>query len=182
MTRLHTPSSIDASPAPSRPLLEVAQKQIGMVPNLYRVIANSPATLEGTFGFNGALTKGSLDASLHERIALAVAELNSCDYCLSAHTFVAKNVSRLDDEEIARNREGGSKDAKADAAVRFAARVVHTRGEVSDADVEAVKAAGYDDAQIIEIIAHVALNTMTNYICKVGKVEIDTPVVRARKK
>ncbi len=179
-SRLHTPASIAESPAAAQPFLEAVQKQLGVVPNLFRVVANSPAALEGYLGLNGALGKGQLDARTRERIALAVAEQNGCDYCLSAHTCLGKNLAKLDDAEMAANREGGSKDATADAAVRFAATVVRERGHVSNADVQAVKAAGFTDGQILEIVLHVALNTLTNYVNEVAKTEIDFPVVTHR--
>ena len=114
-------------------------------------------------------------------MALAVAEINGCNYCLSAHTYLGKNLAKLDDAEMTANRSGASNDPKADAAVRFAAKIVRTRGHVAEEDVRAVKAAGYSDAQLIEIVLHVALNTWTNYINEVGQTEIDFPVVTARK-
>ncbi len=178
MSRLVTPATIDAAPAASRPLLEAVRGLLGSVPNLFRLVSNSPAALEGYLGMNGALAKGALPAATRERIALAVAEINGCEYCLSAHTYLGKNVAKLDDAEITANRNGTSNDPRADAAVRFAAKVANARGHVSDDDVRAVKLAGYDDAQIIEIVQHVALNTWTNYINEVAKTEIDFPVVR----
>jgi uncharacterized peroxidase-related enzyme len=180
MSRINTFASIDAAPAAAQPLLEGAKKQLGSVPNLFRVVANSPAALEGYFGLNGALAKGTLDAKTRERIALAVAEINGCGYCLSAHTYLASKVAKLDDAEITANRNGASNDPKADAAVRFAAEIVRDRGHVKDADIAAVKLAGYDDAQIVEIVVHVALNTLTNYINEVAKTDIDFPVVKLR--
>ena len=180
MSRIKTIPSIEAAPAAAQPLLEGVQKQIGSVPNLFRVIANSPAALEGYLSLNGALGKGTLDARTRERIALAVAELNACGYCLSAHTYLGKNLAKLDDAEIAANRAGTSNDPKADAALRFAAKVVRERGHVSDADVAAVKAAGFDEAQIVEIVLHVALNTLTNYVNQVAKTSVDFPMVAPR--
>lgn len=180
MNRIPTPASIDAAPAASRPLLEAVQKLLGSVPNMFRLIANSPAGLEGYLGLNGALGKGALDASTRQRIALAVAEANRCDYCLSAHTYLGKNVAKLDDTELARNRDGASGDAKANAALRFATQLVRERGHVSAADVDAVKAAGYDDAQVVEIVLHVALNTLTNYVNSALGTVIDFPAVTAR--
>jgi uncharacterized peroxidase-related enzyme len=180
MSRINTPASIEAAPAAARPLLEAVKKQIGSVPNLFRVVANSPAALEGYLGLNGALAKGSLDAKTRERIAITVAEINGCGYCLSAHAYLGKNVAKLDDAEITANRSGASNDLKANAAVRFVAKVVNARGHVSDADVAAVKAAGFDDAQIVEIVLHVALNTLTNYVNEVARTEIDFPVVALR--
>ena len=155
-------------------------QQIGSVPNLFRLVATSPAALEGYLGMSGALGKGALPAQTRERIALAVAEINGCNYCLSAHTYLGKNLAKLDDAEIAANRSGTSNDPKAAAAVRIAAQVTESRGKVSAEDVLAVKAAGYSDAQIIEIVQHVALNTWTNYINEVAKTEIDFPVVEVR--
>jgi uncharacterized peroxidase-related enzyme len=151
---------------------------LGRVPNLVSLVANSPAALEGYLGMSGALGRGTLPAQTRERIALAVPELNGCDYCASAHTYLGKNVAKLDDAEITANRNGASNDPKADAALRFASKVVRERGHVSDEDVRAVKSAGYDDAQVIGIVQHVALNTWTNYINEVAKTEIDFPVIR----
>jgi uncharacterized peroxidase-related enzyme len=179
-SRLVTPASIATSPAASQPLLEAVHKQLGVVPNMFRIIANSPAGLEGYLGLNGGLAKGTIDARTRERIALAVAEVNGCDYCLSAHTYLGKNLAKLDDAELAANREGGSSDPKAGAAVRFAVQVVRSRGHVGDAEVQAVRAAGYDDAQVVEIVLHVALNTLTNYVNEVAKTVIDFPVVSHR--
>jgi uncharacterized peroxidase-related enzyme len=110
-----------------------------------------------------------------------VAQINSCDYCLSAHTYLGKTLAKLDDEEIAANRSGASTDPKADAAVRFAAKVTNARGHVGEEDLKAVKLAGYTDAQVIEIVLHVALNTWTNYINEVAKTDIDFPRVAAAK-
>ncbi len=180
MTRIATPASIETSPEGSRPLLEAVKQQFGTVPNLFRVVGNSPAALEGYLGLNGALAKGSLNAATRERIALAIAEVNGCDYCLSAHTYIGRNLAKLDDAEIAANRNGASNDPRADAAVRFAVAVINARGHIGDAAVNAVRAAGYDDAQIVEIVLHVALNTLTNYVNEVAGTAIDFPVVTRR--
>jgi uncharacterized peroxidase-related enzyme len=179
MSRIPTPANIDAAPTAAKPLLEAVNKQLGFVPNLFRVVANSPAALEGYLDMSGALAKGKLSAQTRERIALAVAQINGCNYCLSAHSEMGKSFAKLSEAEIAANRHGGSLDPKADAAVRFAAKVARERGHVSDADVQAVRMAGYDDAQIVEIVQHVALNTWTNYINEVAKTEIDFPVAQA---
>jgi uncharacterized peroxidase-related enzyme len=181
MARIPTPATIESAPAASRPLLEAVKRQLGVVPNLFRLVANSPAALEGYVDLSGALNKGALPAPTRERIALTVAEINGCDYCLSAHTFLGKNVAGLDDAEINANRSGQSNDPQADPAVRFAAKVARDRSHVGEEDFRAVRSAGYDDAQIIEIVLHVALNTWTNYINTVAKTEVDFPVVTARK-
>ena len=181
MRRLSIPATIIDAPVKSRSLLEAVNKQLGTVPNLFRLVANSPAGLEGYLGLSAALSKGALPAATRERIALAVAEINGCNYCLSAHTYLAKNLAKLNDAEITANRSGASNDPKADAAVRFAAKISRARGHVDEDDVHAVKRAGYDDAQIIEIVLHVALNTLTNYVNEVAKTDIDFPVVAARR-
>ena len=179
MTRIVTHASITDAPAASQPLLEAVKKQLGVVPNLFRVVSNSPAALEGYLGLSGALAKGTLPAATRERIALAVAEINGCTYCLSAHSYLGKNLAKLDEAEIMANRHGRSNDPKADAAVHFAATVTKARGHVEDADLRAVKMAGYNDAQIVEIVLHVALNTWTNYINEVAQTVVDFPVAKA---
>jgi uncharacterized peroxidase-related enzyme len=152
-----------------------------MVPNPFRLVSSSPAALEGYLGLSEALAKGALPAATRERIALAVAEIDGCGYCLSAHTYLGKHLAKLDDAEIMANRNGASNDPKAHAAVRFAARVAQLRGHVTDEDLHAVRAAGYTDAQVIEIVQHVALNTWTNYVNEVAKTDIDLPVATVRK-
>jgi uncharacterized peroxidase-related enzyme len=180
MTRIAIPAA-DQTPAASRPLLDAVNKQLGVVPNLMKVLGNSPAALGGYLNLSGALGKGTLGAKTGGRIALAIAEFNRCGYCLAAHTYLGKNLAKLDDAEIAANRNGTSSDAKADAAVRFAVNVAQERGHVSDAAVQKVKSAGYNDAEIMEIVLHVALNTLTNYVNTVAQTEIDFPVVEMRK-
>jgi uncharacterized peroxidase-related enzyme len=181
MSRISIPATIDEAPPASQPLLHAVKAQLGVAPNLFRLVALSPAALEGYLGMSGALGKGQLPAPTRERIALAVAEFNGCDYCLSAHTYLGREIAKLDDAEMTANRNGGSNDIKADAAVRFAARVARNRGRVSDEDFRNMKAAGYDDAQIIEIVQHVALNTWTNYLNTMANTAIDFPVVNARR-
>lgn len=181
MSRLPVPATVADAPEASRALLEGVQKQLGSVPNLFRAVAISPQALEGYLGLSGALAKGSLPAATRERIALAVAEVNGCGYCLSAHSYIGKNLAKLDDAEITANRNGASNDPKADAAVRFAAKVARDRGQVTDADLAAVKLAGYTDAQLVEIVQHVALNVFTNYFNEVFATDIDFPVVTPRK-
>ena len=158
MSRITTPTSIDAAPAPAQPQLEAVKRQIGVVPNLFRLVANSPAALEGYLGMSGALAKGSLPAPTRERIALAVAQINGCNYCLSAHSYMGKNMAKLSDAEIAANRHGGSLDPKADAAVRFAAKVVRERGHVSDADVQPQLLQQLGIEQAVSILVALALD------------------------
>ncbi|TBR42461.1 carboxymuconolactone decarboxylase family protein [Marinomonas agarivorans] len=177
MSRINTPASIEAAPVASQALLEAVKQQLGSVPNLFRITANSPQALEGYLGLNGALGKGSLNPQTRERIALAVAQVNGCDYCLAAHNYLGENLAKLSAEEINLNRRGSSLDAKAATAVEFAVAITKNRGQVSDAEIAAVRSAGYTDAEIVEIVAHVALNTLTNYLNEVLGTEVDFPAV-----
>ena len=151
MSRIAIPAR-EAAPEASKPLLDAVEKQLGVVPNLFRLISLSPVVLQGFLGMNGALGK-TLDVKTRERIALAIAQINGCDYCMSAHTYLGQNLAKSDAAEIALNRKGASSDGKADAAVAFAAKVMKAQGRVGDADLQAVKAAGFTDAQIVEIVS-----------------------------
>lgn len=178
MSRLPVPT-VETSPAASQPLLAAVNAQLGVVPNLFRLVGQSPASLEGFLGLNGALGK-TLNVKTRERIALAVAQVNGCDYCLSAHSYLAANLAKLDEAEIAAARRGHSNDAKADAAVAFARKVAETRGKVADTDLAAVRLAGFNDAEIVDIVLNVAVNFLTNLINNVADTEIDFPVVSAQ--
>ena len=169
-----------AATGKAQDLLSAVKSKLGLVPNMTRVMVNSPAVLEGYLGLNGALARGSLQPKVREELALVVAQDNECDYCLSAHTAIGKMVG-LTPEEIAQSREGRSTDEHVEAALTFAKRVLATRGAVSDRDLSAVRAAGFSDGEIAEIIAHVALNVLTNYFNKATEVDIDFPVVSFRK-
>jgi uncharacterized peroxidase-related enzyme len=176
MARIPTIDPQSAS-GPAADLLAAVKAKLGIVPNMTRVMANSAAALEGYLNFSGALGKGALPAKVREQIAILVAEVNSCTYCLSAHIAIGKMVG-LPESELASAREGASADAKTEAALRFASAVLSSTGEVSDDDVRAVRDAGWTDAQIAEIVANVALNVYTNLINKTFNVEVDFPVVR----
>lgn len=177
MSLIPTPASIEATPEAAQPLLAAVKKSLGTVPNLFRLIANSPAALEGYLGLNGALARGQLDPKTRERIALAVANVNRCGYCNAAHTVLGR-MAKLDEAEIAAARHGRSADARANVAVAFARKVAEQRGAVNEADLHAVKASGFSDAELVEIVAHVALNTLTNYVNEVFKTEIDFPAAK----
>ncbi len=177
MSRIAIPVRAEA-PDAAQPLLDAVEKQLGSVPNLFRLLARSPAALEGFLGLNGALGR-ALDGRTRERIALAVAQSNGCDYCLSAHSYLGANLAKLDAAEIARNRAGASSDPRAEAALHFALRIVETRGRVSNDDLAAVRRAGFSEAQLVEIVGLVAVNVFTNYLNNVAETDIDFPVVLA---
>lgn len=178
MSRIPTPASISEAPEASRALLEAVNSLLGTVPNLFRITSNSPKTLEGYLGLNGALSAGSLSAQTRERIALAVAQINDCDYCLAAHDYLGRNIAKLSTEEIEAARRGNSGDEKAAVAVEFAVKITEERGNVSSDDVQKVLDAGYSNAELVEIIGNVALNVLTNYINRVLSTDIDFPSVQ----
>lgn len=162
----------------AKQLLNAVQAKLGLTPNLMRTLANSPAALEAYLNFSGALAGGLLSAKLREQIALTVAEANSCDYCLAAHTTIGKMV-KLSEREIVAARQAEAIDAKTDAALKFVRNVVVNRGEISDAAFNAVRQAGFSDGEIAEIIANVAVNIFTNYFNHIARTEVDFPKVPA---
>lgn len=178
MSRISIPT-VETSLEASKPLLAAVQQQLGVVPNLMKLVGHSPAALEGYLSLNGALNKGKLNAALRERIALTVAQYNGCDYCLSAHTYLGLNVAKLSEADIAAAREHHNDDARTAAALHFAYRVVAERGRVTDTDLAALRQAGYDEASVVEIVLVVALNVLTNYINNVAQTDIDFPKVTA---
>jgi uncharacterized peroxidase-related enzyme len=161
----------------TRELLDAVEKKLGLIPNMTRTMAQSPAVLEAYVNFSDALAAGKLDAKLREQLALISAEANSCSYCASAHTAIGKIVG-LDEDAILSAREGYSRNPKTDAALKFARAVIDKRGDVSDADVQAASEAGFSEGEVGEIIAHVALNTFTNYFNVVAQTKIDFPKVQ----
>ena len=178
MSRLQTIQT-EAATGKARQLLEAVQAKLKITPNMTRVMANSPAVLEGYLSFSGALAGGVLDARLREQIALEVGEQNSCQYCVSAHTAIGK-LTGLSDSEIAAAREARSNLAKNAAALEFTRELVAQKGRITDADIAAVRAAGFTDGEIAEIIAHVALNIFTNYFNNAAAVEVDFPKIALR--
>ncbi|WP_330180282.1 carboxymuconolactone decarboxylase family protein [Nocardia sp. NBC_01503] len=156
------------------PLLDEVRKRMGRVPNMTKVMANAPAVLEGYLGLSGALKRGALPGPTSERIALAVGAANDCGYCVAAHTFTGKRVAELSDAEIEAAKAGASDDAKEAAAVGFARELTESRGK---ADPSAALAAGWTEEQLLEIVALVALQTLTNYVNKVAETENDWPAV-----
>ncbi len=177
MNRLNLVQTEDAK-GKQKDLLEGVQKKLGMTPNLIRVFANSPAVLEAYLGIGDALGGGALDAKLREQIALTVAETNECNYCVAAHTAIGK-MAGLNRDQIEDARRATSSDGRSSAALNFARAVVETRGKVSDADIESLRAEGFDDGEIAEIVANVVANILTNYFNNVAHTPIDFPKVDA---
>lgn len=160
----------------AKELLDGVQATLGVTPNLMRTMANSPAVLEAYLSFNTALGRGRLSAKEREQIALAVAEANGCEYCLSAHTAIGKKVG-LPESDLLASRLGTSPDFKVAAALKFAQAILSQRGQVTDEDVNRIRRAGLGDAEIAEIVANVALNVFTNYFNLVAETTVDFPRV-----
>ena len=178
MTRLNA-LRIDQATGKTKDLFTTIEGKFGMVPNMMKTMGNSSAFLEGYLNLNAALAGGSLGAKAGELIALAVAESNHCDYCLSAHTYIGANLVKVDAETLNAARSGNSTDSKTDAILKFAKVLVEKKGRVNDVDVDAVRKAGVTEGQVGEIVGHVALNVLTNYFNNTAKTEIDFPVVKA---
>lgn len=157
---------------------DAVEKQLGVVPNMMRTMAQSPAVLDAYLGFGAALRRGRLSPALQEQIALAVAEFNACDYCLSAHSALGAGAG-LSSEQIAASREARDADPKLAAALVFGRAILERRGEVTDQQLARVRAAGFSDAEVVEIIAHVAINVFTNYFNRAADTDIDFPKVTA---
>ena len=165
-----------AVPAASQPLLDQIQQAFGATPNMFKAVSNSPAALQSMWGFFGALGQGTLGARLGEQLAVAIANANRCEYCLAAHTVLGQNAGATG-ADMAAAQVGRSDDPRTAAALAFALKVVGQRAQVDDADFTNLRTAGFDDGQIVEIMAHVALNLFTNYINVALDVPVDFPRV-----
>lgn len=173
MSRI-TQISPETSVGKSKELLEAVKSKLGLVPNMTRAMAASPAVLDGYLQFSGSLSHGKLSAKIREQIALAVGQANQCDYCLAAHSAIGKMVG-LTPDQIMDSRVGQAVDPQTSALLNFARRIVNQKGQINDADFEAVRKAGFDDGIIAEVVANVALNIFTNYFNHVAGTDIDFP-------
>lgn len=166
----------DQADTATQATLSAIKAKVGMIPNLYRTFAQAPAVLDGFLAFEGAMANGRLTARQREIIALATAQRNACQYCLSAHTMIGKGAG-LTAEAISDARNGAAVDITDNAIAALAVQLVEARGQISDAQVEAAMSAGLDSGLIVEVIANVALNSLTNYTNNVAQTAIDFPVV-----
>ena len=171
-----TPVDPETATGRTKQLLNTVQAQLGATPNLMRTLAASPSALDGFLKLAGALAGGRLDRRFQEQIALAVAETNSCEYCLAAHSTLGA-LAGLSAAEIADARAARSFDSRRDAGLKFVRAVVVQRGQITDAALADARAAGLVDAEIVEMIANIALNVLTNYINHVAATEVDFPAV-----
>lgn len=163
-------------PAESKATLDAFTKNIGFTPNMMAAFAQSPIAFNAWANLLGSMSK-ALDVKTRDSIGLAVSEVNGCNYCLTVHSFTAEHMAKLPADEIILARKGHATDPKRDAAVQFARKVIQTRGQVSDADVQNVRDAGYTEANVMEIVALVAMYSLTNFFNNVFDHEKDFPVV-----
>ncbi|HSD95674.1 MAG TPA: carboxymuconolactone decarboxylase family protein [Sulfuricaulis sp.] len=169
-----TVHSLETAPAASRPMLEGLKKAFGFVPNLYAVFAESPAALQGALAIGEAFSKSSLSPAEQQFVAIAVSEANDCQFCVAAHSTIAKHMAKADPAAVAATRERAPlPDAKLDALVIFTRKVVEQRGWVTEADITAFLKAGYTKAQVIEVLLGVGMKTFNNYVDHIAHVPLN---------
>jgi uncharacterized peroxidase-related enzyme len=178
MSRIPLVNPADTT-ADRKDILSEINSAFGATPNMFKAVANSSAALKSMWGSFGALGAGVIPAKLGEQIAVAIANRNSCEYCLAAHTTLGRKAGATG-QEMASAQDGHSDDPKTAAALLFALRVVEARGQIADADVQALSDQGYNNEEIVEILAHVALNLFTNYVNVAFSVPVDFPAVKLR--
>jgi len=168
----------DEAPQQSQELLNHIQNKFGKIPNIFKMLANSPAVLKSCYNFLGALEEGKLDSLIRERIALLIAQKNGCEYCLAAHSAIAKGQG-LAEEEIIFARQGKSQESKANSALKFADIFFEQKGNVSDIELNDIRIAGFSDEEVLEISATVILHIFTNSFNHLAQTEIDFPKVKS---
>jgi uncharacterized peroxidase-related enzyme len=178
-TRIETLNP-DTTTGKSKELFNAVQNKLGFIPNLIKVFGNSPATLQTYLSLGELTASGNFNNKFREQLALAIAEENSCDYCLSAHTAIGK-MNGLSDEQTEQNRQGLANEAKTQAALLFAQKVTSKRGQVSSEEIQSFKNAGYNDSDVLEIVLNVVANTLTNYVNHIAETEIDFPLIESGK-
>lgn len=159
----------------TKELFNEVESKLNMVPNMMRTMGSSPAVLDAYLAFNDALGESQIGAKLGEKIAITVANANGCNYCNAAHSFIASELVGIDSQSIIDARAGKANDSKTQAALSFSRLLITKKGKVDDNDVEALKNAGFDEAEIAEIIAHTVLNIFTNYFNNAAGVDVDFP-------
>ena len=154
--------------------LDAVEKKLGVLPNMFRTFAHAPVALDAYLQLSDLAARSRLDARLRERIALTVGEANGCDYCIAAHVAIGGMVG-LTPAQVAQARAGTAENARDDAVLALSRRIVEARGHVPTAELDAFKAAGFDDAAILEVLLTVILNTFTNYTNHLARTDLDFP-------
>ena len=176
MPRLNVVDPANAT-GPAKEALDGPLK--GMHINIFKGMANSPAGLGVYLGISGALKHGVLSEAEREAIMLAISQITGCDYCLAAHTVLGKKAGLTDDQILSVRRNDATGDAKLDALTKFTVAVQEKKGYVSDEELAAFRAAGYDDAAVVEVAANIALITYTNLFNHINETEVDFPAAPA---
>ena len=166
-----------ATPEQAAALADV-RKALGAVPNMAKVMANSPAAVKAWLALAGALGEGTFSAAVREQLALATAEYNECTYCLSAHTFLASNVAKVDAAEIELARKASSADPHVAALLELSDAIARNRGAVSEGELQRARAAGVTEEEIVEVVGNIALNILTNYLNILADTDNEWPAVR----
>lgn len=173
MSRVN-PISPDKASADVKEIYKQLEKKLGRIPNIFQNMGNSFAVLLGYLGLEEAISKTSLDPKIREQMALIIAQINHCQYCLSAHTVIAKH-SGLPEQDILQARHGLAKDPKTQAILKFTATVVNQKGKATNQDVASLKAAGVTDTELVEIILVITMNLFTNYFNLITDPKVDFP-------
>ena len=168
------PVTLDQAPADSKPVLEHIKSTFGKIPNIFTTMAISPTTLNSMMACFEVLSQGELAGVKHEAIGLRVSQLNGCEYCLAAHTGMAKKAG-ANDEEIMHFRKGVSTDPQIQALLNLASEMVETRGDVTEETIEVAREAGVTDSQLCEAVMIVAFFTFTNYFNDLVQTDVDFP-------
>jgi uncharacterized peroxidase-related enzyme len=171
------PVEPDTATGKAGELLPQVQKSLGLTPNMTKVMANSPALSESYLALSGAVAGGALKPAVRERLAIATAQLNGCEYCLSAHTYIGANIVKVDAAELDSARRAESDDAHVAALLQLSNTIAENAGDVNDVELKTAREAGVTDEEIGEIVANLALNILTNYFNVLANVENDWPVV-----
>ena len=167
------PASANAQTAAT---LQAVKASIGMVPNLYATLAKAPAALNVLLQANAALATGQLSAKEREIVALATSQANGCQYCLSAHTLLGKKAG-LSLAETHQVRAGKAADPRHAAIARFTKSLIEAHGHIEPKQLDEFKAAGLSEGDMLEVVANVAVTTLTNFTNNVARPKIDFPVV-----
>jgi len=171
------PVQIHQTDAKTAATLKAVQQKLGVLPNMFTTMAQAPSVLTGYLQLSEAMSQGRLNARQRELIAIAVAQDNQCEYCLSAHAMLGKGAG-LSDSDIQSARRGEALNHLDAAITRFALHIAKSRASVSDSEISAFREEGLDDGLILEIVGHVALNVLTNYVNRVAGTEVDFPLLK----
>lgn len=171
------PIEPDSATGAAAELLTQVKKALGAVPNMAKGMANSPTLLKSFLALSGAVSSGTLPPAVRERLAISTAQLNGCEYCLSAHTFIGANVAKIDGTELDSARRGDSSDTHVAALLELSNAIAQNAGDVDGADIATAREAGVTEEEIGEVVANLALNILTNYFNVLARTENEFPLV-----